>query len=46
MYANQTLEKGAPTLDDSFRLIYRPLTPAEKQAYTNIVRMLKVAGAK
>jgi ankyrin repeat protein len=47
MYANEMLEKGIPNgLDNSFRPIYLPLSPAEKQAFTNIVRMLKSAGAK
>jgi hypothetical protein len=48
MYANEKLEKGSPSWPDpkTFEVHYMPLTPAEKQAYTEITRMLKAAGAK
>ena len=47
MDANEKLEKGRMTgFDASFNPIYAPLTPTERETYTNIVRMLQAAGAK
>lgn len=45
--AIDALEKGMPAgMDRSGNVIYNPLTPTEKKAYTAIVQMLKAAGAK
>ncbi len=45
--ASDALEKGMPAgMDGSGNVIYDPLTPNEKEAYTAIVQMLKAAGAK
>ncbi len=47
MDANEALQKGIwDTKSSVLNPVYRPLTPAEKQAYTNIAQMLKAAGAK
>jgi ankyrin repeat protein len=47
MSANRMLEKGHVVgFDDSLNATYRPLTSAERETYTKIVRMLKTAGAK
>lgn len=47
MKANEKLQEGIWDEKSSIiKPIYRPLTPAEKQAYTDIVRMLQAAGAK
>ena len=44
--ASDALEKGMPAgMDESGNVIYDPLTPKEKEAYTAIVQMLKAAGA-
>ncbi len=47
MTASDALEKGMPAgMDESGNMIYDPLTPQEKEAYTAIVQMLKAAGAR
>ena len=44
---NEKLTRGQSTgMDNSNHIMYRPLTTAEKNAYTSIVRMLIAAGAK
>jgi hypothetical protein len=47
MAATDKLKQGQSTgMDSSFHVTYRPLTPAETKAYTDIVGMLKAAGAQ
>jgi hypothetical protein len=47
MSANRMLEKGHVVgFDNSMHASYQPLTPTEKQAYMNVVQILKEAGAK
>jgi hypothetical protein len=44
--ANERIEKGNETgFDKHFHVVYTPLTPAEKDEFEEIVRMLRAAGA-